>query len=294
MPTIMSVFRYACIVILLAVSTACAQSSKQLYDQALIAGKEGAFKEAHNLLSAARKKEPNRSPLLLAVAIAEQAAGGSISKDAAVSVFESINLGNKGNWDEALSLAIRAHNLAPDSAPVAVHLGTVYANLIQANKEDRYISDAIEAYKSAIKRDPQFGLAYYNLGVAQAARRHWSEAKDHLMKASSLGVPVPKDLLAQIESQIRNLRTNKPARTHELDSGQEKEGGFINGLFGPIVLIATAVRNIFKPSSEGSAEVNNALEITWGRGSGAYRFGFIVGCIILLTLLGKVGNAAKR
>ena len=181
-------------------------SPKQLYDNAINAGINGDFATSVRLLSEAKSIDSANMPILSALALANEADLKQISKEAGVAVFQSINSGNKHHWNEALRYAKRACGLSANSALLWVHIGTVYVGLIQAGKGDHYAGETINAYKKAITIDSQNGLAYFNLGVAQAATRNWLEARINILKAKSLGIPVPAGLLSEIESRLKQQK----------------------------------------------------------------------------------------
>jgi tetratricopeptide (TPR) repeat protein len=177
-------------------------TTKQLYDASLESGITGDFATARDYLTKAKTKEPSNMPVAIALILASHAVEGKMSTDAGICIFKSIKAGNAKNLDESLAQAKKASNMDPNCAPVFLHLGTVYVGLIQANKSNNYIQSAIAAYKKALAIDENLGIAYYNLGLALAATRQWAEARENILKARKLGVPVPENLLRQIESRI--------------------------------------------------------------------------------------------
>jgi hypothetical protein len=70
-------------------------------------------------------------------------------------------------------------------------------------------------------------------------------------------------------------------------------GDFIAGIFGTLKLLIVTAQNFLKPSGVGSAAVDRALQETWGQGSGAYRLGFVAGCVIYISLIGGGSSAAS-
>lgn len=272
------------------VPNAASMTTKQLYDAALESAIRGDFTTAKDYLAKAKTKDSSNMPVAIALSLAEHAADGRMSTDAGTCVFKSIQAGNAKNWVESLAQAKKASQLATNCAPVFLHLGTVYVGLIQANKGDHYAHDAINAYNRAIELDTQNGLAYYNLGVAQAASHEWTAARHNLLKAKSLGVPVSSDLIKQVEDGVPedSEDTSPSSGERELQLSGEKRGNIFTGLFGPIQAIFILLgEGVMKSSS-----ANIALEETWGRGTTGYRVGFVAGCILLVALLGGGGTVA--
>lgn len=177
-------------------------TTKELYDTGVRSAIHGDFTIAKECLSKGKEKDSSNMPIAIALVLAEQAVDKKITTETGICVFKSIQEGNNKNWDESLNQAKKASKLAPNSSQVFLHLGTVYVGLVKANKGDSYAHDAINAYNRAIEIDEKNGLAYYNLGVAQAAFRKWDSARQNLLKAKSLGVPVPSGLIKQIESRM--------------------------------------------------------------------------------------------
>lgn len=70
-------------------------------------------------------------------------------------------------------------------------------------------------------------------------------------------------------------------------------GDLISGLFGVIQLIFVGASNLFKTSSEGSSAFNEALAATWGGGSTAYRIGFVLGIVLWIYALERLGKAKR-
>jgi tetratricopeptide (TPR) repeat protein len=182
--------------------TASMMTTKQLYDAALKSAIKEDFTTAKDYLATAKIKDSSNMPVAIALSLAECAADKKISADAGICVFKSIQAGNTKNWDESLAQAKKASQLDPNCAPIFLHLGTVYVGLVKANRGDNYAHDAINAYTRAIELDDKNGLAYYNLGVAQAAFRQWKSARQNLLKAKSLEAPVPPGLIKQVENQM--------------------------------------------------------------------------------------------
>lgn len=73
---------------------------------------------------------------------------------------------------------------------------------------------------------------------------------------------------------------------------QTGQGGFVDGLFGPLQVLFTTARNLI--GAEGPSRTNAAIEQTWGRGSTSYRLGFVVSVVIVLCLGGAGGVSASR
>ncbi|MBI4527025.1 MAG: tetratricopeptide repeat protein [Deltaproteobacteria bacterium] len=178
-----------------------AETAKQLYDKAIGLGKEGRCEEAVKLLQKASENEPQTMAVTISLSFATDCSAGNLAKDVAKTIFASTSAGNGGDWSTALSLAKKACDLAPKYAPGFVHLGVVYAQMVLSNKGDNYASDAIKSYSRAIEIDANNGFAHYNIGVAYAAQHKWSMAKEHLSKASSLGIRIPGDVMARVQSE---------------------------------------------------------------------------------------------
>lgn len=196
-----------CLFALFLLATSCpiiviAESAKQLYDNAITAGQEGRCDDAVGLLRKASETEPQNMAIAISLIIAIDCFEGKLAKAAAKNIFESTSAGNGGDWDTALSLAKKACDSAPKYAPVFVHIGVVYAQMILANKGGHYANDAIKAYSKAIAIDPNNGLAHYNIGIAYAAQHNWNLAKEHLSKASSLGIRIPDDVMSRVQREI--------------------------------------------------------------------------------------------
>jgi tetratricopeptide (TPR) repeat protein len=177
-------------------------STKEIYEKGVDAGIEGEYGNAVGWLQEAKQREPDRMPIVIASILAEEAKNGRIGKDAAKAAFTSIKCGNTNKWDEALALAKEACEKSSNSAPLFSHLGTVYAYFVAMGKGDQYAQDAISAYQRALKIDPESGVTWFNLGLAQGATQNWVSAKESLLKAKALGVNVPQDILSQIESRM--------------------------------------------------------------------------------------------
>jgi hypothetical protein len=77
-------------------------------------------------------------------------------------------------------------------------------------------------------------------------------------------------------------------------TGHIGEGNFVTGFFGPLVFLVSAPSILLSPTPEGSSLVNSLFAQTWGKGSSSYRFGFIFGCIILISIPGAAGSISKN
>lgn len=182
------------------------ETPKQLYDRGVMLGKEGHCAEANELLKRASKIAPNNMAITISLSFANDCAEGKISKKVGTLIFKSTIAGNGGDLDTAVSLAKQACNFAPKYAPAYVHLGVAYMKMVQYGKGDRYINDANNAYKKALEIDSNYGLAHHNLGVVHAVKREWKLAKKHLVKASSLGIKVPRGLMLRVEREVDKLK----------------------------------------------------------------------------------------
>ena len=70
----------------------------------------------------------------------------------------------------------------------------------------------------------------------------------------------------------------------------------VSGLLGPIKFVFTSVPYVFKFGSESgkaSAMISHNWDMTWGQGSGLYRFSFVVSALLIMGLLGGAGKAAS-
>lgn len=201
------------------------ETAKQLYDTAIASGQEGRCADATRLLQKASTIDPQNMAISISLSTAIDCSEGKLSKDVARNIFKSTSDGNKGDWSTALSLAQKACDAVPKYAPAYVHLGVVYAQMILANKGDHYANDAIKAYSKAIAIDPNNGLAHHNIGVAYAAQHNWNLAKEHLSKASSLGIRIPDDVMSRVQREAASGE-----KKHET-----KKESFISSLwpFGP-------------------------------------------------------------
>jgi len=177
-------------------------STKEIYEKGVEAGIAGEYGNAVGWLQEAKQREPDRMPIAIASTLAAEAKEGRIGKDAAKAAFTSIKCGNTNKWDEALALAKEACDKSSNSAPLFSHLGTVYAYFTAMGKGDHYAQDAISAYQRALKIDPNSGVTWFNLGLAQGATQNWLSAKESLLKARAIGVNVPENILSQIESHL--------------------------------------------------------------------------------------------
>lgn len=178
-----------------------AETAKQLYDKAIAIGAEGHCEDAVKLLQKASENEPQNMTLTISLSFAIDCSQGNLAKDVAKIIFASTSAGNGGDWTTALSLAKKAGDAVPKYAPAYVHLGVVYAKMVLANKGDNYVEDAIKAFSKALEIDPNNGLAHYNVGMAYAAQHKWSLAKEHVFKASSLGIRVPDDIISRVQRE---------------------------------------------------------------------------------------------
>lgn len=178
-----------------------AETAKQLYDKAIALGKEGRCEDAVKLLQKASESEQQNMAISISLSSAMDCSEGKLAKDVAKTIFTSTSAGNGGDWNTALSLAKKACDAAPKYAPAFVHLGVVYTQMVLANKGNHYATDAIKAYSRAIEIDPINGLAHYNVGVAYASQHKWSPAKEHLSKASSLGIRIPDDVMSRVQRE---------------------------------------------------------------------------------------------
>lgn len=186
---------YSLLLMFIPATLVAQETPRQLYDRGIMLGKEGRCIEAKELLQKASNIDPNNMAILISLSFANDCAKGQISNEVGKNLFTSVSAGNSGNWDNSLSLAKRATNLAPRYSPAYVHLGVVYIQMLQVGKGEHYGNDAINAYRKALDIDTNNGLAHYNLGVAYAAKGEWKLAKKHL---SSAGVNVPRDLILEI------------------------------------------------------------------------------------------------
>lgn len=101
-------------------------------------------------------------------------------------------------------MAIELTRLATSYAPAFHHLGTVYALLVANGIGDHNADDAIDAYRMALRLEPEYGYAHVNLGFAYAGRREWSRSKHHLDKAIVLAINVPGDVIRMVNDNAHS------------------------------------------------------------------------------------------
>ncbi len=266
---------------------------KALYDRGLEYGLGGDFVSAQDVLQQAAVAAPENVPIMTLLLMTMDVNSGMVSIETGVKLLLSVDSGNRGNWDEALSSAEEAVRSASDYSLGQMHLGTVYASLAaQGRDEEANALKAIEAYKKAIELNPHSGLTHFNLAVAYGALRRWDEAYEHLERAESLGMSIPTELKEKIEREAGRPLKEDSGNASEDGSG-EGTGNFNDGFFGPLVFIVNAPQLIFRSSAEGSATVNQLWQSTWGRGSGSYRMGFVAGVLAIMLLLGGGGAGAR-
>ncbi len=91
----------------------------------------------------------------------------------------------KGNLDIALQLAQRAQRRLPEQPEIADTLGWVHY------KKEQY-TQAVDAFKAALEKDPQNPSYHYRLGLALSKAGDTSGARSALQKAVGAGQPFPE------------------------------------------------------------------------------------------------------
>jgi tetratricopeptide (TPR) repeat protein len=136
--------------------------------------------EVYNVL-----KSKNYKPLVLPIAIMLLFVLSSnfiIPKYNFTNYDAFVNLGNslfeKQDYDEALADYHKALSLKAD-ANIYVLLGNTYAAKHQ-------FKQALDFYYKAINKNPDYKLAYFNLGIAYVQTRRLPEAEDAFIKTINL------------------------------------------------------------------------------------------------------------
>ncbi len=78
-----------------------------------------------------------------------------------------------------------------------------YGNLGASYSDAGRRKEAIEAFKNALRFDPNYGLAHYNLAVTYMNEKEYDLAVRHYDKAISLGYKDDSNL-SQVLAQYRN------------------------------------------------------------------------------------------
>ncbi len=109
------------------------------------------------------------------------------------------NLGNayfaKGDYEAAIEQYKKAAQIKPDDAAIHYNLGAAYSN-----KGD--YEAAVKEHLRAVELEPKMSDAHNGLIFAYYKLKEYEQAWKHIETAKQLGVNVPKDLMAAVESNL--------------------------------------------------------------------------------------------
>jgi tetratricopeptide (TPR) repeat protein len=111
------------------------------------------------------------------------------------------------HWSEVRALYQKALDLDPECASAAVNIGTLFYNY------SRDLKEAEKYYKTAIKINPLYSLAHFNLGNVYDERADWRRAKQHYELAIETQ-PGYADAHYNLALLLQNLGQVMPAASH--------------------------------------------------------------------------------
>jgi len=229
----------------------------------------------------------------------------------------------KGGQDceEAVSAYRKALELEGTLSVAYLDLGVLY-------KHTGDIKKAIASYESALEHSSassETKIAHLMLAILYSERLEWSSAKRHAQKARESGfVGIASDLMGEIERHAPNgVSAEKDARSQlsisrtqpsdravderarsrndtsaaaaESHAGVKADKGFFDGLFAPLGLVAIAFEAVASFSEAGrEGVISGKIDALWNEGGGSYKTGFVLGILIVASLLGGGGTAASR
>jgi hypothetical protein len=259
------------------------KSVEMLYNDGIYYGINGDCFKSVNSFDSAALIDSDNIPVSISLTFAKDCRDGKIPNDVTKEIFTSIAAGNKGNWNSSLNHAKNVLSNIPSYAPAYVHLGVVYTNLYKIKDDQRYQDSIIDAYKTAIKLDTAYGLAHYNLAVIYSVFNKFHSANKHLKLAQLNGFSKKycEELYKEIVESGYELVVD-----NENNMQVECQGNFLNGLLGPLALLYYTIASFF--STDGSMSFAIAFDKLWYQGCASCKFGFIVGCLIVLFFIFRI------
>ncbi|MGE5294924.1 MAG: tetratricopeptide repeat protein [Solirubrobacterales bacterium] len=103
---------------------------------------------------------------------------------------------NRGDYDLAIQRYREAISAKPDDSRILFNLGSAYL------KKEQY-DLAVQAYLKVVRMDPKAGDAHHALAYGFYMLGKYPEAQRHANSAKKLGTKVPDDLLAAIDSRLK-------------------------------------------------------------------------------------------
>lgn len=198
------------------------------------------------------------------------------------------------NCNEAINVYQQALGMDKALAVAYLDLGMLYQHMGKNQK-------AIEVWEGAVTQSQghtAIKWAHLMLALLYSMEEQWVEAKKHAQKAKELGFTgFAAELLDEIQQHILSNSTSESQKPSEIEEKRDINAGkgFFNGLFATLKLIPIAVETIasfFKPGSEGT--ISMKLEALWNEGSDSYKAGFVVGILIIISLLGGGVVVSKK